>query len=707
MRRREFLKLSAAGGAALVVGFRIDAEPSSFQPNGWVRIEPGGKIVLTVGKQEMGQGVRTSLPMILADELDADWQSIELLQAEPSPQFQRLGTGGSGSVYGSWKPLRTAGAAARTMLIGAAAAKWNVDAASLRTEKGFVINTKTNERLSYGALASDAAKQPVPAEPKLKAMSELRIVGQRVKKVDAPDVVSGKAIYGIDARMPGMLYASIERPPTVGGTLVKFDATKAMKVRGVRSVVAIKAGVAVVAENSWAAMKGREALAITWEPGPNRAFNSDAHIKALEAAASEPGVTIRKEGEGAAALARAAKTIEARYHYPCYAHAPVEPMNCVASFRDGTCELRVPTQAPNRAQQLVAEFLGIKPENVIVHPTLIGGGFGRRLWIDYAIEAAELSRAIANPVQVLWTRQDDMRHGHFQAASVHQLRAAFDENNAPLFWGHKKVSSYHNLRGAPTAQERADVEYNQDSAWGVYDVPYAFPSIEATYLSIDVPVPIGPWRAVFSPSSTFARECFVDEVAQHLGKDPLQSRLDMLGEPYDITAGSLKIDRTRLRRVLEVVREKSKWGSPLAQGRGRGVACNVYDGDTHIAYVVEVTAHENSVRVDRVVAAVDCGVVINPTGIEQQIEGGIIWGLSSALKGHITFRDGHAEQSTYRDFEVLRMNETPAIEIHIVPSHGEQPFGMGEPPVPPIVPAVVNAIFAATGKRIRALPIRL
>jgi isoquinoline 1-oxidoreductase beta subunit len=706
MRRREFLKLSAAGGAALVVGFRIDAESSSsFQPNGWVRIEASGKIVLTVGKQEMGQGVRTSLPMILADELDADWQSIALTQAEPSQQFQRLGTGGSGSVYGSWKPLRTAGAAARTMLVGAAAAKWSVDAAACRTEKGFVINTKTNERLSYGALASDAAKQPVPAEPKLKAMSELRIVGQRVKKFDAPDIVTGKAIYGLDARMPGMLYASIERPPSVGGKLVTFDPAKAMKVSGVRSVVAIKAGVAVVADNTWAAMKGREALDITWDAGPNRAFNSDDHIKALEAAASEPGVTIRKEGEGAAALAGAAKTIEARYHYPFYAHAPVEPMNCVASFRDGTCELRMPTQAPNRAQALVAEALGIKPENVIVHPTLIGGGFGRRLWIDYALEAAELSRAIANPVQVVWTRQDDMRHGHFQAESVHQLRAGFDENNAPMFWGHKKVSSYHNLRGAPSAQERADVEYNQDSAWGVYDVPYAFPSIEATYLSIDVPVPIGPWRAVFSPSSTFARECFVDEVAQHLGKDPLQFRLDMLGEPYNITAGSLKIDRTRLRRVLEIVRDKSKWGSRLANGRGRGVACNVYDGDTHIAYVVEVTARENKVRVDRVVAAVDCGVVINPTGIEQQIEGGIIWGLSSALKGHITFRDGHAEQSTYRDFEVLRMNETPAIEIHIVPSHGEQPFGMGEPPVPPIVPAVVNAIFAATGKRVRSLPI--
>jgi isoquinoline 1-oxidoreductase beta subunit len=375
--------------------------------------------------------------------------------------------------------------------------------------------------------------------------------------------------------------------------------------------------------------------------------------------------------------------------------------------RRNRCEIWAPTQAPNDVQAEVAKMLGISASDVIVHVTLIGGGFGRRLGWDYALEAAEVSKAIGAPVQVIWTRPDDMKHGYFQAASLHQLSGRFDAQRKLVAWTHKKVSSLHNARGTPSETELNDPGFYRDSAsWGVYDIPYNIPSIETRYVRVDTHVPIGPWRAVFSPSSTFARECFIDELAHAVAADPIDFRLQLLEGPDTVQAGDLTIDRTRLRRVLEVLRARSNWNAPLPAGTGRGVACNVYDGATHLGYVAEVSVTPDQIRVRRVVCVIDCGVIVNPLGIESQVEGGVIWGLSSALKGAITFRDGAVEQSTYRDFDVLRIDETPAIDVHLVPSHGDAPFGMGETTVPPIVPAVVNAIFAATGKRIRQLPIR-
>jgi CO/xanthine dehydrogenase Mo-binding subunit len=366
-----------------------------------------------------------------------------------------------------------------------------------------------------------------------------------------------------------------------------------------------------------------------------------------------------------------------------------------------------PTQAPNDVQNRIATLLGMPPENVKVHVTLMGGGFGRRLGWDYALEAAEVSKAIGGgPVQVLWTRADDMRHGYFQAASLHLMTAGFGADAKLRSWWHKKVSSPHNARRKPTAEQMNDPIFFRDISWGVYDVPYDIPYIETSYVPVETPVPIGPWRAVFSPSSTFARESFFDELAEAANADPIQFRLDHLGGSEKLTAGELTIERPRLRRVLEVLRAKSDWGKPMPKGSGRGMACNVYDGDTHVAYTAEVTVRDGQVRVDRVVCVLDCGLIVNPTGIESQIEGGVIWSLSSALKGEITFKDGAAEQSSYRDFTVLRIAETPKIEVHLIPSHGETPFGIGEPTVPPMVPALVNAIYAATGKRVRKLPIR-
>jgi isoquinoline 1-oxidoreductase beta subunit len=716
--RRDVLRIGAVGGAALVLGVRWDDEAfavekpgPAFVPNVWIRIDRSGRTWLTCGKSEMGQGVRTSLPMILADELDADWAQVRVAQASPGPAFPRLGTGGSWSVGGSWQPLRQAGAAARAMLVAAAAARWGVDPATCRTERGAVIHAG-GRTLRYGALVAGASRLPVPAQPRLKAASEFRIIGTGMKRFDGPQIVSGAAKYGIDATAPRMAYASIERAPAAGCKPARFDAAAARSVRGVRDVLAIAGGVAVVADGTWAAMKGRAALHVEWERPAGPTFDTSAHGRRLEEAAREAGVVTRSEGQMPPASG-GARVVEARYYYPFAAHAPVEPMNCVAHVHDGRCDIWAPTQSPNGVQRAVAELLGLAPGAVGVNVTLLGGGFGRRLNVDYAREAAEVARHVDVPVQVLWTRADDMRHGHFQAASIHEMWGAVEAGRG-VAWRHKKVSSLHNLSGPPSAEELKDpAAFYRDASWGVYDIPYAFPAIETAYVKVDAPIWIGPWRSVFSPSSTYARECFVDELAQAAGKDPLDFRLSLLGDgaPDTVKAGDLTIDRRRLRRVLELAAEKSGWRTPPPPGRFRGVACNVYDGETHVAYVAEVSLPEGRPAdrlpfvVHRMVCAVDCGVIVNPLGIEQQVDSGVAWGLSN-MKGEITFRDGAAEQASYRDFPVVRMSEMPVVETHLVPSHGQQPFGIGEPTVPPVAPAVANAVFAATGRRIRRLPVR-
>src|SRR5215467_14415038 len=710
--RRDFLKTAAFGGAALLIGFdgsRLlgatqEYAANSFAPNNWIRVDGDGLVTLTIGKCEMGQGVRTSLAMILAEELEADWTKIKLMQAKPSADSD-LGTGGSDSIMSSWKPLRQAGAAAREMLVAAAAARWNVDSTSCSASDGGIVHLPSNRRLAYGSLVADAAKLPVPENPTLKNASNFKIVGRRTDRIDGPDIVSGKARYGIDVKIPGMLYASLERPPFSGAKPKGMQEEKARAVRGVRSIIRLPRGLAIVADNTWSAIKGRHTLAVEWDDPPKDAFDSDEHWKRLHAAARETGFITREEKapQGTAAVTN---RLESIYRYPFYAHAPVETMNCVADVRGNRCTIWAPTQAPERLQKQVAKLLGIEPANVDVNITLIGGGFGRRLGVDYAVEAADISRAAKAPVQVLWSRADDMRCGHFQAASVHYLRAGFDAEGKPVSWKHTKAGSFHNISPLDPKEMR-DTAWYQDWSWGCYDVPYAFPTIQTGYVPVDLAVKHGPWRSVFAPSSVFARECFIDEVAQACKSDPLAFRLEMLKGADVIKAGRTIIDRRRLRRVLETVRNKSNWGSPVSDRYGRGVACNAYFGHTYIAYVVDLRLdHDNNVHVERVVAAVDCGRVVNPIGVEQQMEGGIIWGISSALKGEITFLGGSAQQSTFTDFAVARMRDTPAIEIHIVGADAERPFGMGEPPVPPIVPAIANGVFALTGMRIRTLPIR-
>ena len=722
--RRDFIKLMAVSSGALVFGIRgsfgsEEDVSSEFRPSAWLRIEPDGSIVIQVGKTEMGQGVRTSLPMILAEELDADFARVRIEQASPGTDFQRLGTGGSGSIMGLWDPLRQAGATARVMLVAAAAAKWGVSPESCQTVKSVVIHQGTDRRISYGELTAEAGKQPIPESPSLKGRSEYRLLGTPQKRIDGPDIVTGRARYGLDVRVPGMLRAVVARSPVLGGGVDSFDAEKALEVRGVTRVVQIPTGIAVIADNTWSAMEGRDALEIVWAASPHAEFDSREHMGLLEKATIEPGITIRKDGEGRSAMTAVPRKIESLYLYPFAAHASVEPVNCTAFVTDDRCEIWSPTQTPNAVHQAAAEILGMAPENVTVNVTLLGGGFGRRLGVDFDREAVEVAKRLpGTPVQLVWSREDDIQHGYFQAASAHRLIAGVDESGRVVAWEHRKASTPHQARRVPTEENYQDPQWVQGSAWGVYDSPYAVRDAEMTYAVVKAPVPIGPWRAVFAPSSVFARECFIDEIAVNTKRDPLELRVEMLGANDETVAPVFEIrgdrmDRRRMRKVFEVAADKAGWNRPVEKGRGRGIAGDVFHTETYVAYVVEVSRRDESAEgqlpfvVDRVVCAIDCGVPINPDGIAQQVESGVIWSLSN-MKSEMTWKNGVAQQSSYFDHPVVMMDESPTvIETHIVDSGDPNPHGIGEPTVCPFAPAVANALSRLVGKRVRNLPVRV
>ena len=651
--RRTFLKVVSAASGALVLGIRATAdETKPFRPNAWLRIDTDGTVTIKVGKSEMGQGVRTALPMIVAEELDVAFKAIRIEQASPSPEFTRLGTGGSGSVMGSYLPLRTAGATARTMLVAAAAAKWKVPAESLTTRDGAVIHE--THRATYGELAADAAKQPIPEKPPLKPRSAFRLIGKSKKRIDGPDIVTGRATYGLDVRVPGMLYAVVARAPQLGAKVTSFDAANAKAVAGVRHVVEIPTGIAVVADNTWAAIRGRDALTIKWGDSPHAAFDSREHMKVLDRAVEKPALTIRKDAEGRAAFEKATRTIEATYTYPFAAHASLEPVNCTALVTEDKATIWTPTQTPNGVHGAAAQLLGLPESAITVNVLLLGGAFGRRLGTDFDREAMEIAKRLkGTPVQLVWTRADDMRHGYFQAASVHRLAAGLDADGRVVAWEHRKASSPHNARRVPTADDKINPETVRGWAWGVYDMPYFTAAAEMSYAVVDSPIPIGPWRSVFSPSSVFARECFIDEIAEATNRDPIKLRLALLegGEPILTVAGE-RIDRRRLRKVLEVLAEKANWNAKLPAGRARGVACNVFHTETYIAYAVEVTLTPSGAlpfRVERVVCAVDCGLAINPLGVAQQVESGVLWSLSNMKSGD------HREERLDRAVELRRV----------------------------------------------------
>ena len=725
--RRTFLWRS---GGLVVAAYlpqlaRAANTPAAFDPNAFIHIVSDNTVTLWIIRSEMGQGVRTTLAVVLAEELEVDPTKVVLEQAMPGGRFKgiRLRTSGSGSSSGTFLGLRRAGATAREMLIGAAAHTWGVERSTCRAELGSVVHVPSGRKLTYGQLAEGAAAQPVVKNPPLKEPKDFRLIGKPMQRLDGPEIVTGKAVYGIDVRVPGMLVAVVARCPYVGGKLASFDAKRALAMPGVRHVVGLQSGifpgVAVVADNTWTAIQGRDLLTVQWDPGPARDFDSDDFMEALRksaASATDHGsFPIRRAGSTEEALAAAAQRLEAVYEFPFEAHAPIEPMNCVADVRDGSCEVWAPSQTPETAYDNVIKSLGLPPESVKIHTTLLGGGFGRRLFVDYVDEAVELSHAIRKPVQILWTRDDDMRNGFFHPPSVERLEAAIDKTGIRA-WIHKSVGPDLSMFGLPTAQEKADPQHyaKDESPWGAYDTPYNFASMKIDYVPVDCPVPTGSWRAVEYPSRVFGRESFLDEVAHALGRDPLELRIELLA-PGDVLAlGDQRIDRGRMIRVLEAIHEKSGWTKPLhirgASGRavGRGLAINIYHGGSYLAQVAEVSLAPDmrSFRVHRIVCVVDCGIAINPAGIEGQVESAITWGLSATLHGKIDFRNGQAQQSGFHDFRVVRMNEMPAIETHIIPSTA-RPGGFGEHAVPPVAPAVANAIFAATGKRYRKLPIDL
>ncbi len=703
LSRREFVAAGVAAGAGLVIGFYLphgNSKKETFSPNAYLRVTPDNKVTIVVARSEMGQGVRTALPMILAEELEADWKQIEIEQAGASTLYGDQTTGGSASIRTTWDPMRKAGAQAREMLISAAALTWSVPRSGCTAESGRIKHPASNRSLSYGELVSKAATLPIPTDVPLKQSKDYKIIGQRLARVDSPSKVKGEAVFGIDHRVRGMKYAVLLRCPVIGGKVASFDDKDSKKISGVSYVGKINdSAIAVVSDSVWGAMEGRRVLNVAWDEGPNKDLNTAMVMASLKLAASKKSAVLFSAGEAAKASGR---KISAEYSLPFMAHAPMEPGNCTAHFQasssKATCELWAPTQVPQDCRDSVAPAIGLDPDQVKVNVTLMGGGFGRRLEHDYAVEAALVSKAINAPVKVIWTREDDMRCSTYRPASWHQLSATVDGSGYPVALTHRIVApSISGQKGQPTPGG-VDPDL-PDEAGPVYGIPNY--SIE--YVMTETPVPLGWMRSVYALQAAFALESFIDELAVGAAKDPLQYRLHLLAKDQDLPYFTTTWKTARMRAVLQLAAEKAGWDKPLPPGHFHGIACFGCFA-SYMAEVVEITMENNQPRVLRVVAAVDCGQVVNPSILEQQIQGGIVYGLANALRAKITIEKGRIVQGNFDDYAPLRMEETPTFEVYAVPSQ-ETPTGIGEPSVPPVAPALCNAIFAATKNRIRALPI--
>ena len=696
LSRRDFLTAGAAAGAGLVIGFYLPRNGSSskngFAPNAYLRISPDDKITVIVARSEMGQGVWTSLPMILAEELEADWKKISIEQAGASMLYGDQSTGGSASVRTSWDPLRKAGAQAREMLITTAALEWRVPRSTCKPESGYIVHAASNRKLSYGQLAEKAAALAVPTDPPLKQAKDYKIVGQRLARLDTPDKVAGKAGYGIDFRVPNMKYACVARCPVFGGKVANFDDKDARKIAGVTYVGKIgDSSVAVVADSVWSAMQGRRALNVTWDEGPNKDLNSAQIYADLRKAASGKAAVLYSAGDVSKISGR---RIEAEYQLPFMAHAPMEPGNCVADFHGDSCDIWAPTQVPQDVRDSVGQALSIDPDKVKVNITLLGGGFGRRLEHDYGVEAALVSKAANTPVKVIWTREDDMRNSTYRPASYHKLSAVLDAAGWPVAFSHRIVMPGINVQKGTPAVDGTDPEIKDEASF-VYD----FPNAVVDHVMPDTPIPLGWMRSVNALQVGFAAESFLDEIAAAGHKDPLQLRLHLLEKDQNLN----NWQTARMRGVLQMAADKAGWGKPLPAGHYQGIAC-FGSFNSYSAEVVQISMEGDKPHIHRVVGVIDCGQVINPNILEQQIRGAIIFALTNALQAQITIDKGRVVQGNFDTYQPVRMNEAPEIEAYYITS-SESPTGAGEPPVPPLAPALCNAIYAATKKRIRALPI--
>jgi len=680
-----------SSGVGLWLGVHLSstaeaAEATALEPDAFLRVDRSGAVTVFLTKSEMGQGTYTGMAVLVAEELEADWKAIRVVQADALPKFGRMGTGGSRSVRDSYLPLRQAGAAARELLLTAAARQWKVDRASCRAEQGQVVHGPTGRRLGYGALAAEASRLEVPKAPPLKDPKAFTLIGKRVARLDTADKVTGRAVFGLDVRRPGLRHAVVARPPVLGGRVAGYDARKALAVPGVEKVVEVPSGVAVVAKTTWAALRGREALGATFQAGPNGALDQAAIASKL-AGAPVGERPVRVEGDLAKALASSSARAEATYDLPLLAHATMEPMNCTAHVSGRTVEIWAPTQAPAMALPALEKAMGFAPEQVTLHTTFLGGGFGRRAMPDFVVEAAQVSKAAGGvPVQVTWTREDDMRHDFYRPPGRNQLTGAVDAGG--------RLAAWHHVVRAPSIASQlfgsASRNGHPDTAEGAVGFPYQATAIKVECALPEIGVPLGWWRSVYASQNAFPEECFIDELAALARADPLAFRLAHLPAIH------------RLRAPLQLAAARAGWGTPAPAGRARGIACHASFG-SFVAEVAEVSLEQGKVRVHRVTCAVDCGVVVNPDTVEAQVEGAVAYGLSAALRGEITVKDGAVVQGNFDGYEPLRLSEMPAVSVHVVPST-EPPGGIGEPGLPPLAPAVGNALFALTGKRLRRLP---
>ncbi len=708
--RRQFVLVAAAVGGALVLGVtarRLQHRTGTGGSgrgvlNAFVRVEPSGRVTLVIPKVEMGQGTYTSLPMLIAEELEVGLDAVSIEAAPPNPEVYGFvpdpsadeglkwdqSTGTSLSIIQCWTPLRQAGATARLMLIQAAARRWGVPVATCHAENGAILHAISGRRLGYGALAAAAAALPMPAAPPLKAAKDFRLIGHATTRLDGPSKVDGSARFGIDARPPQAKVAMIAITPVVGGSVASFSDDAALAVRGVRQVVNEGDLVAVVADDTWAAMRGMKALAPSWDDGANAAAQQAAIVAELESAAREAGAVALSKGKPAAA-GRTATHVEATYHQPFLAHATLEPMNCTVDWRSGACEIWTGTQAPDRAVAKLAD-LGLKPEQIILHNELIGGGFGRRLEVDGVVLAARVARHVQGPVQVLWSREEDIRHDRYRPYYVDRLSASLDAKGTPVAWRHTIAGAglWALYYGEGTVKNGVD----PDAVTSAVDLAYPLENMEVRFVRRDPRgVPTGWWRGVGATRSVFAVESFVDELATAVQQDPVSYRRALLKEP-------------RMRAVLELAADRAGWGTALPAGSGRGVSLQ-YAFGSYLAQVAEVSVDaQGHPRIGRVVCAMDCGQVVNPDGVRAQLEGGVTFGLSAALSNEITIANGRVQQGNFNDFVPLRIGAAPKIEVHLITS-GESPGGVGETGTACVSAALCNAIYAATGKRVRTLPV--
>jgi isoquinoline 1-oxidoreductase beta subunit len=717
--RRDFVK-SGALASGLVLAVQLPAwartglgalarSTATLSPGAFLQITPDGTVTVWLTKSEMGQGIRTVFPMIVAEELELPMSAIRLAQAPAEARFGEQYTWASSSVSDLWVPLRTTAAQAREMLLGAAARTWGVPAGECRAANGFVTHGASDRRASYGELVPVASALEPPAKPALKEPASFQVLGKATHRVDAPSKVDGSAGFGLDVRLPGMLYACVARCPVFGRSVSGYEDAGARSIPGVRDVVPLEAGemvvddwwlhrlpgaVAVVADTTWAAIEGCHALGCRWEGSLESELDSDKLTRIFKDRAALGGTLGRTEGDAPAALERAARVVEAAYEAPFQAHATMEPMNCTADVRPGRCDIYAPTQYPSGLQRLAEQLTGLPSSAVTVHTTFLGGGFGRRSEMHWVIDAIRISSAIHRPVQVVWTREHDIQHDNYRPASYHVLRGGLDAAGRIIAWTHRVVAPSVVGWHAPPMLQSAPDKIAEEALDGAADLPYGIPNIRVDYCPVTTPVPLGWWRSVYASQNCFANESFVDELAREAGRDPYELRRELLTEA------------PRHRRVLELAAEKAGWGRALPAGRGRGLAVHRLFSDTVVAEVAEVSIENGAIRVHRVVCAVDCGMALNPDTVAAQIEGGVVNGLSAALKGQITLEGGRVKQSNVYDYPLLRMQDMPKVEVHVVQST-DSPHGVGEPSVPPIAPAVANAVCQATGTRLRRMPLAL